>query len=171
MKKPILVVTTRFVKPVETRIDNEFEVRRKADGTPFQHDELLAAAEGADALFITPFDRLDADFFKRVSPSVKVISTYSIGVDHIDLQAAALRHIAIGNTPSAVTDATADIAMLLLLGASRRAFEAQELVRTGEWTVARSGALLGWQLTVKYSASLAWDELAKPSRSVPAALA
>jgi lactate dehydrogenase-like 2-hydroxyacid dehydrogenase len=149
VKKPILVVTTRFVKPIEARIDNEFEVRRKADGTPFQHDELLAAAEGADALFVTPFDRLDTDFFERVSPSVKVISTYSIGVDHIDLQAAAKRHIAIGNTPSAVTDATADIAILLLLGASRRAFEAQELVRTGEWTIARSGALLGWQLTGK----------------------
>jgi lactate dehydrogenase-like 2-hydroxyacid dehydrogenase len=149
MKKPILVVTTHFVKPVETRIDNEFEVRRKADGTLFQHDELIAAAEGADALFVTPWDKLDADFFKRVSPSVKVISTYSVGVDHIDLQAAAQRHIAIGYTPTAVTDPTADIAMLLLLGASRRAFEAQELVRTGEWTLARSGALLGWQLTGK----------------------
>ncbi len=149
MKKPILVVTTQFVQPVETRIANEFEVRRKADGTPFQHDELLAAADGADALFVTPFDKLDADFFKRVSPSVKVISTYSVGLDHIDLKAAAQRHIAIGYTPNAVTDPTADIAMLLLLGASRRAFEAQELVRSGEWTVARSGALLGWQLTGK----------------------
>src|SRR4051794_2060113 len=115
MKKPILVVTTHFVKPVETRIDNDFEVRRKADGTQFQQDELLAAAEGADGLFVTPFDRLDADFFRRVSPSVKVISTYSVGVDHIDLQAAAQRHIAIGYTPSAVTAATADIAILLLL--------------------------------------------------------
>jgi lactate dehydrogenase-like 2-hydroxyacid dehydrogenase len=149
VKKPILVVTTRFVKPVETRIDNEFEVRRKADGTPFQHDELLAAAEGADSLFITPFDKLDADFFGRVAPSVKVISTYSVGLDHIDLRAAARRHIAIGYTPTAVTDPTADLAMLLLLGASRRAFEAQELVRSGEWTVQRSGALLGWQVTGK----------------------
>jgi lactate dehydrogenase-like 2-hydroxyacid dehydrogenase len=149
MKKPILVVTTQFVKPVETRIATDFVVRRKADGTPFQHEELLAAAEGADALFVTPFDKLDADFFRRVSPSMKVISTYSVGLDHIDLQAAAQRHIAIGYTPTAVTDPTADIAMLLLLGASRRAFEAQQLVRTGEWTVARSGALLGWQLTGK----------------------
>jgi lactate dehydrogenase-like 2-hydroxyacid dehydrogenase len=80
---------------------------------------------------------------------VKVISTYSVGVDHIDLRAAAKRHIAIGYTPTAVTEATADIAMLLLLGASRRAFEAQELVRSGEWTLPRSGALLGWQLTGK----------------------
>lgn len=149
MKKPILVVTTHFVEPVETRLSNEFEVRRKTDGMPFQVGELLAAAEGADALFITPFDRLDADFFQRVSASVKVISTYSVGVDHIDLQAAAQRHIAIGYTPTAVTDATADIAMLLLLGASRRAFEAQELLRTGEWTLPRSGALLGRQLTGK----------------------
>jgi lactate dehydrogenase-like 2-hydroxyacid dehydrogenase len=80
---------------------------------------------------------------------VKVVSTYSVGVDHIDLQAAAQRHIAIGYTPAAVTDPTADIALLLLLGASRRAFEAQQLVRGGEWTVARSAALLGWQLTGK----------------------
>jgi lactate dehydrogenase-like 2-hydroxyacid dehydrogenase len=120
VKKPVLVVTTRFVKPVEDRIGSEFEVRRKADGTPFQQSELLAAAEGADALFVTPFDRLDADFFRRVSSSVKVISTYSVGVDHIDLEAAAQRHIAIGYTPTAVTNATADVAMLLLLGASRR---------------------------------------------------
>src|ERR1700683_5557374 len=103
VKKPKIVVTTRFVEPVEARLDNEFEVRRKADGTPFQHDELLAAAEGADALFVTPFDRLEADFFERVSPSVKVISTYSIGVDHIDLQAAAQRRIAIGYTTTAGT--------------------------------------------------------------------
>jgi lactate dehydrogenase-like 2-hydroxyacid dehydrogenase len=149
VKKPILVVTTHFVEPVETRIANEFEVRRKVDGTQFQQGELLAAADGADALFVTPFDKLDAEFFKYVSPSVKVISTYSVGLDHIDLQAAAQRNISIGYTPTAVTDPTADIAMLLLLGASRRGFEAQELVRSGEWTVARSGALLGWQLTGK----------------------
>src|SRR4051812_39236752 len=97
VKRPILVVTTHFVKPIETRIDDEFEVRRKADGTTFQRGELLAAAEGADALFVTPFDRLDANFFEHVSASVKVISTYSVGVDHIDLVAAAQRHIAIGD--------------------------------------------------------------------------
>ena len=149
MKKPILVVTAHFIKPVEARIESEYEVRRKADGTLFTRDGLLAAAEGADAMLITPFDRLDAEFFKRVSPSVKIISTYSVGVDHIDLHAAVERNIAIAYTPAAVTEATADIAMLLLLGASRRAFEAQELVRTGEWTIPRAAALLGWQITGK----------------------
>jgi lactate dehydrogenase-like 2-hydroxyacid dehydrogenase len=114
----------------------------------FTRDERLAAAEGADAMLIMPFDRLDAEFFKRVSPSVKVIATYSVGFDHIDMQAAT-RNIAIGYTPAEVTDATADVAMLLLLGASRRAFEAQTLVRAGEWTIPRALALLGWQITGK----------------------
>jgi len=149
MKKPILVVTSRFIKPVEARIDKEYNVRRKADGTLFTRDELLASSKGADAILITPFDRLDAEFFRQISSSVKVISTYSVGIDHIDMQAAAERNIAIGYTPAEVTDATADIAMLLLLGASRRAFEAQELVRSGEWTIPRAGALLGWQVTGK----------------------
>jgi lactate dehydrogenase-like 2-hydroxyacid dehydrogenase len=149
MKKPILVVTSRFIKPVDARIETEYEVRRKPDGTLFTRDELLAASEGADAILITPFDRLDADFFRQISSSVKVISTYSVGIDHIDMHAAAERSIAIGYTPAEVTDAAADIAMLLLLGASRRAFEAQELVRSGEWTIPRAGALLGWQITGK----------------------
>ena len=149
MKKPILVVTSRFVTPVDARIEKNYDVRRKADRTLFTRDELLAASKGADAMLVTPFDRLDADFFRQVSSSVKVISTYSVGIDHIDLHAAADRDIAIGYTPAEVTDATADIAMLLLLGASRRAFEAQELVRSGEWTIPRAGALLGWQITGK----------------------
>src|ERR1700744_2982136 len=147
MKKPVLVVTSHFIEPVETRVNNEYEVRRKEDRTSFTHEELLTAVDGADAILITPFDRLDADFFKRVSPSVKVISTNSVGVDHIDMHAAAERKIAIGYTPAEVTDATADIAMLLLLGASRRAFEAQELIRCREWTIPRAQTLFGWQVT------------------------
>jgi lactate dehydrogenase-like 2-hydroxyacid dehydrogenase len=149
MKKPILVVTSHFIEPIEARIEREYEVRRKTDGSSFTRNELLAAAEGADAILIAPFDRLDTEFFKRVSLSVKVISTYSDGVDHIDLQAAAERKIPIGHTPTEGSDAVADIAMLLLLGASRRAFEAQELVRTGEWTIPRAAALVGWQITGK----------------------
>jgi lactate dehydrogenase-like 2-hydroxyacid dehydrogenase len=149
MKKPILVVTSRFIKPVEARIESNYEVRRKTDGTSFTRDELLAAAEGADAILVVPFDRLDAEFFRRVSPSVKVISTFSVGLDHIDMRAAQERNIAIGYTPGEVTDATADIAMLLILGASRRAFEAQELIRNGEWTIPRAQSLLGWQVTGK----------------------
>jgi hypothetical protein len=65
MKKPLLVVTSHFITPVEARIESEYEVRRKGDGTLFTCDDLLAAADGADAMLITPFDRLDAEFFRR----------------------------------------------------------------------------------------------------------
>jgi lactate dehydrogenase-like 2-hydroxyacid dehydrogenase len=148
MNKPVLVVTTHFVEDVEARIARDFEVRRKPEGTFFTQAELLSAADGADAMFITPFDKLDATFFERVSPSVKVIATYSVGYDQIDLDAAAKRNIAIANTPGAGSDATADVAILLMLGASRRAYEAQELVRSGEWK-SPAATLLGWQTTGK----------------------
>jgi lactate dehydrogenase-like 2-hydroxyacid dehydrogenase len=146
--KPVLVVTTHVLDEIEARIDRDYDARRNPRQRPFTRDELLEASSGADALFIMPFDRLDSEFFKRVPASVKVIATYSVGTDHIDLQAAANRNIAIGYTPGINSDATADIAMLLMLGASRRAHEGQEMVRTGTWTPS-SPVLLGWQLTGK----------------------
>jgi lactate dehydrogenase-like 2-hydroxyacid dehydrogenase len=149
MSKPLLVVTAHFVDEVEARIDREFEARRKPKGARFTPEELLSASEGADAMFITPIDRLDATFFQRVSSSVKVIATNSVGYDHIDLSAAAQRKIAIANTPGVSTDAVAEIALLLMLGASRRAFEAQELLRSGNWKSWNVTGLLGWQLTGK----------------------
>jgi len=149
VRKPIVVVTSHFIEGVETRIEREYEPRRSTNGAPFKPDELLAAAQGADAMLVTLVDRIDAEFFKRVSASVKVIATYSVGYDHIDLRAAADRKIAIAYTPRVETDAVADLAMLLLLGASRRAYEAQELVRSGAWKSSGATALLGWQPTGK----------------------
>jgi lactate dehydrogenase-like 2-hydroxyacid dehydrogenase len=148
VRKPVLVVTTHVMDEIEARIDRDYDARRNPRQRPFTRDELLEASSGADALFIMPFDWLDSEFFKRVPASVKVIATYSVGTDHIDLQAAANRNIAIGYTPGINSDATADIAMLLMLGASRRAHEGQEMVRTGTWTPS-SPVLLGWQLTGK----------------------
>jgi lactate dehydrogenase-like 2-hydroxyacid dehydrogenase len=148
MHKPVLVVTTQFMHAIEARIDRDYNARRNPHERPFTCDELIEALSGADALFITPLDRLDSEFFERVPASVKVIATYSVGIDHIDLQAAANRKIAIAYTPGTNADATADIAILLMLGASRRAYEGQEMVRTGTWNLS-SQVLLGWQLTGK----------------------
>jgi hypothetical protein len=86
--KPVLVVTTHFVDEIEARIDRDYDACRNSHERPFTHDELIEASSGADALFITPLDRLDSDFFKRAPASVNAIATYSVGVDHIDLQAA-----------------------------------------------------------------------------------
>jgi lactate dehydrogenase-like 2-hydroxyacid dehydrogenase len=128
VRKPVLVVTTHLNNEIEARIDRDYDARRNPHERPFTRDELLEASSGADALFVTPFDRLDFDFFKRMPASVKVIATYSVGFDHIDVQAAANRKIAIAYTPGINADATADMAMLLMLGASRRAYEGQEMV-------------------------------------------
>jgi lactate dehydrogenase-like 2-hydroxyacid dehydrogenase len=146
MTKPILVVTTRYPKEVEDRINRDYEARRNPSQSLFSRQQLLAAAEEADALFITPADRLDSEFFQKLSPTVKVIATFSVGFEHIDVEAAVRRNISIAYTPGVNNEATADIAMLLLLGASRRAYEAQELIRTGAWKPLSPDMLLGWQV-------------------------
>jgi len=145
VKKPVLVVASQFPKEVEDRIDRGYEARRNPNTAPFSQEQMLAAADGADAIFVTMLDRLDSIFFEKVSPTVRVIATYSVGFEHIDLQGAAKKKIALAYTPGVNHEATADIAMLLLLGASRRAYEAQELVR-GAWRPLSPNMLLGWQV-------------------------
>ena len=149
MGKPIVAVTAYFVDAVETRLKHNFELIRKTKGARFTAEELLSAANGADAMLVTPADRLDAAFFSNVASSVKVIATHSAGYDHIDLKAAAARKIPITNIPGLSTDAVADATMLLLLGASRRAYEGQQVIRSGHWNPLDLTLLLGWQLTGK----------------------
>jgi lactate dehydrogenase-like 2-hydroxyacid dehydrogenase len=146
MAKPILVLTTRYPKAVEDRIDHDYNARRNPNPFPFSPQNLLSATNGADALFITSADRLTSGFFQNVSSTLKVVATYSVGFEHIDLEGATRRNIPVAYTPGVNSEATADIAMLLLLGASRRAYEAQDLIRTGAWKPLSPDMLLGWQL-------------------------
>ena len=76
---------------------------------------------GADAALVSVGDPIDATFFEELPDSVKIVATFSVGTDHIDLAAARKKGVIIGNTPGVLTDATADIAWLLILGAARRA--------------------------------------------------
>jgi len=147
--KKILVVTRRWPKEVELRIARDYEPRINLADRFYSSDELINVSKGADALLITGQDRMDADVISRLPGSVRVIATLSVGFDHIDLTAAVNRRILVTNTPEVVTDATADITILLLLGASRRASEGQALVRTDQWHDPRPTELLGWQLTGK----------------------
>ncbi len=147
--KRLLVVTRRLPLPVESRATRDYVLRCNVDDRLYSADDLVAAAEDADALLITPQDRLTADTLSRLSSTVRAIATLSVGFDHIDLRAAAARGIVVTNTPDVLTDATADLTMLLLLGASRRASEGQEMVRAGIWNDPRPTELLGWQLTGK----------------------
>lgn len=112
-------------------------------------DELLAMAEGVDALLICSSEKFNADAIAKLPASVKILSTFSVGLDHIDVAAAKAKGVRIGNTPDAVTVATAEIAMLCMLGAARRAFEGQKMLRDRAWHGWHSTQLLGRRLDNK----------------------
>lgn len=149
MPKKTLVVTRRLSQEVESRIARDYLARFNAEDRLYSSGELIEVSAGADALLITQQDVMNAQVLSRLPNSVRVIATLSAGYDHIDLAAAAVRGIQVTNTPCVVTDATADIAILLLLAASRRANEGEALVRSGNWRDPKPTELLGWQLTGK----------------------
>lgn len=149
MPEKTLVVTRRLPHEVESRITRDYVARFNVEDLLYSSDELVDVSAGADALLITQEDVMNAGVLCRLPASVRVIATLSAGFDHIDLGAAAARGIKVTNTPGVVTEATADIAVLLLLAASRRASEGEALVRSGNWRDPRPTELLGWQLTGK----------------------
>lgn len=149
MPRKTLVITRRLPQEVESRIARDYVGRFNAEDRLYSSDELIDISAGADALLITQEDTINAGVLARLPRSIRIIATLSAGFDHIDLAAAGARGIKVTNTPGVVTDATADIAMLLLLAASRRASEGEALVRSGNWRDPRPTELLGWQLTGK----------------------
>ena len=106
-------------------------------------ERVLENCNGFDALICTLMNKVTADFIDRLPPSIRLVATYSVGIDHIDLRALQARRIALVNTPDVLTEATADIAWLLLLGAARRASEAEALLRSGMWTGWEPNQLVG----------------------------
>jgi lactate dehydrogenase-like 2-hydroxyacid dehydrogenase len=99
----------------------------------FGPDAFLAALNDADAALVTPADRIDATIIARIPSSVRVLGTFSVGTDHIDLEAAHARGLPVVNTPDVLSFATAELALTLMLMATRRAGEAERLVRAGGW--------------------------------------
>lgn len=148
--KPALVLTRPpLPAKVTERVNRDFLVRAAETPESLTSEELLELSDGAAGLLVSPADRIDAGFFDRVASSVKIVATRSVGYDHIDIESAARRHIAVANTPGVLTDAVADATILLLLGASRHAYEAQQFLLAGEWALAAPTALIGRQLTGK----------------------
>src|SRR6185437_17175200 len=95
--------------------------------------ELVALSAAVDALLVCPTDDLGASTIDALDARTRCIATYSVGFDHVDVAAARRRDIMVTNTPDVLTEATADAAMLCLLGAARRAYAAQAALREGRW--------------------------------------
>lgn len=146
--KPNILISRRLPHAVEARLLRDYRPHFNHEDRHLPTVELLARVEEtkAEALLITPSERLTADVIERLPERVCVIATFSVGFDHIDLPACAARGIVVTNTPGVLTDATADLAMLLILAAARRAGEGERLVRAGAWTGWTPTQLLGTHL-------------------------
>lgn len=132
MKKRILI-TRRLPQAVEERANRDYEVVQNADDHQMTAEEVLAEAKNVDAILVTITDKFRKDVIDALPDNIKAISTFSVGYDHIDLEAAKARGIKVGFAPHGVTIATAEIAMLLLLGSARRAGEGEAMIRSRAW--------------------------------------
>lgn len=149
MSKSVLLVTRRLPNSVEARAKASYDAHLNALDTPTTPASILAAAQGVDAILCCTSDRLDAATITALPASVRVISTFSVGTDHIDLAAAASRGIPVCNTPDVLTEATAELSMLLILAAARRAGEGERMVRANAWTGWAPTQLMGTQVSGK----------------------
>jgi glyoxylate reductase len=113
---------------------------------PPTREQLLEKVRGVDGLLCMLTERIDAELLDAAGPQLKVISSMSVGVDHIDIPEATKRGIPVGNTPGVLTDATADQAFALLLAAARRLVEGVDYIREGQWTTWHPQLLLGADL-------------------------
>src|SRR5437588_11564637 len=114
-----LLVTRKLPDAVEGRLAQSYDARLNPDDRTMMAAEIVAAAKGCDGLLITSADNFRTDLMTRLPATVRIVATFSVGYEHINLAAARERGIAVTNTPDVLTDATADIAMLLILGAAR----------------------------------------------------
>jgi glyoxylate reductase len=147
--KPKLLVTRRLPPAVTDRMMQEFDAVPNPDDRILSADEIIAGAAGKDALLVTPADKINAALIERLPASIKMIATFSVGYEHIDIAAAKKRGLPVSNTPDVLTDATADIALLLMLGAARRAYEGERAVRDATWKSWSTTYMLGVHMTGK----------------------
>lgn len=142
-----LLVSHVFTEEVEARIARDFDVIDCP--RPVAGADLAARAQGADAILSTPVLKLSADIIAALPESVRMIAQFAVGFDNIDTAAAKARGIVVTNTPDAVLEPTAEIAILCMLGAARRASEGERLVRANGWTGWSPTFLLGRSVTNK----------------------
>lgn len=143
-----ILVTRRWPEEVEQALAARFDVTFNTDDQPMSQEALAQAMQDYDVLCPTVSDKIDAAVING-GDRVKLIANYGVGFDHIDLAAARAKGIAVSNTPGVLTDATADIALTLILMAARRAGEGERELRAGNWSGWRPTHLIGSALKDK----------------------
>ncbi|MEC8771771.1 MAG: D-glycerate dehydrogenase, partial [Pseudomonadota bacterium] len=148
-RTPRVFVTRHLMPSVEDRMRELFDVRLNQSDTPLTRAQLIAAMQDCDVLVPTVTDRIDAEMIAQAGENLGLIANFGAGTEHLDLDAAAARHILVTNTPGVFTDDTADLAMAGIIGVPRRIREGVELIRSRQWTGWTPTALLGTKLAGK----------------------
>ena len=144
MKK--ILVTRKLLQSNEERLKTLYDVKLNSNDELYSQKKLIELSEGCDGILSALTDKLDADTINKLPKSVKILSNFAVGFGNIDIEAAKKRNIAVTNTPEVLTDATAEIGILLILGACRRASEGIEGAKASNWKWS-SDYLIGKQLT------------------------
>ena len=131
MKK--ILITRKLLKLSEDKALKIFDVKLNSDDELYSQTKLIELSKECDGILTSITDKIDEETISRLSDSVKIISNFAVGFGNIDLKATKKRSIVVTNPPDVLTDATAEIAMLLILGAARRASEGIEHVKKSNW--------------------------------------
>ena len=149
MTKPVAIVTRKWPEENEKRLKELFDVKLNESDKPFTADELKSALQNCDVLMPTVTDKITADILSVENRRANMIGNFGVGFNHIDINAAKEQGITVSNTPSVLTDCTADIAMSLLLMVARRVGQGERELRSDNWTGWRPTHLLGAKVTGK----------------------
>tara|TARA_B110001454_G_scaffold165557_1_gene155319 strand:+ start:197 stop:1150 length:954 start_codon:yes stop_codon:yes gene_type:complete len=144
MKK--ILITRKLLRLCEEKASKIFDAKLNGNDELYSQSKLIELSQGCDAILTSLTDKMDKDIINKLPDSIKVISNFAVGFGNIDLEAAKDRDIIVTNTPDVLTDATAEIAMLLILGAARRASEGIEYAKNSNWKWS-ADFLIGKQLT------------------------
>jgi lactate dehydrogenase-like 2-hydroxyacid dehydrogenase len=150
MTRPVLLVTRRLPPAIEERASRDYTVRLNAEDAPRTAADILRLAQGVDAVLCCPAEKLDGATIGALPSTVKVLGTFSVGFDHIDIAACRVRGLPVVNTPDVLSVATAECCMLLILAAARRAGEGERLIRAGGWNGWAPTQLLGRQVSGRH---------------------
>jgi lactate dehydrogenase-like 2-hydroxyacid dehydrogenase len=149
MPEHSVLFTRRLPEAVERRAARDYRLVANPEDRPLGAEEIVARSQDVDAVVCTVADKMNASVLGRLPARIRIVASFGVGTDHLDLVAARSRGLVVTNTPEVLTDATAEIALLLLLGAARRATEGQALLRSGGWTGWGPTHLMGRQLSGK----------------------
>ena len=144
MKK--VLVTIKLLKSNEERISQLWDAKLNLNNEIYSENKLIELSKDCDGILSSIIDKIDKKTISKLSDKVKIISNFAVGFGNIDIEAASKRNIVVTNTPDVLTDATAEIAMLLILGASRRAVEGMQWARNKNWRWS-ADFLIGKQLS------------------------